>query len=74
MMPNYNLYEDAYDAFLEGRWVPRTEGTEVDGKWTVTVHDNHGRSVSHSDTSMSEAHNRAMDKVRDAISQGQFLP
>jgi hypothetical protein len=74
-MANSSLQEDVYDAFQEGRWIPHTEGTQNDdGDWVVTVKDNHGQSVSHTDSSMSEAHNRAMDKVRDAIQKGKFSP
>lgn len=70
-----SLHEDVYDAFLEGRWIPKTEGSKgEDGLFTVTVTDNHGNSVSHSDRWESEAHNRAMDKVREAIQQGKFWP
>lgn len=74
-MPNRSLQEDVYDAFQEGRWIPLTQGQQdSEGRWTVTVYDNHGHEVSHTDSSMSEAHNRAMDKVRAAIQSGKFSP
>lgn len=74
-MPDRSLQEDVYDAFMEGRWVPITQGTQNDdGQWTVSAYDNHGNSVSHTDELLSEAHNRTMDKIREAIQQGKFSP
>jgi hypothetical protein len=73
-MPDRSLQEDVYDSFMEGRWNPITEASEVKGQWTVKVRDNHGHTVQYSDNLLSEAHNRAMDLVRDAIQQGKFSP
>ena len=74
-MPDRSLQEDVYEAFLEGRWQPTTEGVQnKDESWTVTATDNRGHSVSHTDDLLSEAHNRTMDKVRAAIQQGKFSP